>query len=66
MIMIERKLDEVIYITPRNDCELPVEILQLFDYGPIGISIEELSNDKVKLGICIPDELEAVKKEESK
>lgn len=65
MIIIKRKIDEVIYIQPKPGTDQSVSMLQLFDYGPIGISIEDISDTHVKIGLCIPDELEAVKKEET-
>jgi len=66
MIIIKRAIDEVIYLQPKPGIDQSVDVLQLFDYGPIGISIEEISETHVKIGLCIPDELEAVKKEETK
>lgn len=64
MIIIERNLDQVIYLRPKQDIDIAVEIRQLFEYGEIGISIEEVGNEQVKIGLCLPDELEAIKKED--
>jgi len=64
MIMIKRNLGEVIYLQPKPGIDQSVDILQLFDYGPIGISIEDISETHVKIALCIPDELEAIKKED--
>lgn len=63
MEMIERKLDQVIYLRPKQGIDLTIAIQQLFDYGEIGISIEDVGDHQVKIGLCLPDELEAVKKE---
>lgn len=62
MIMIDRKEDEVIYIRPKNNVDMLVNLQQLFDYGDISISIEEIGNNQVKIGLCLPDELEAFTK----
>lgn len=64
MIMIDRNLDQVIYLRPKQGIDLKTDMYQLFDYGEIGISIEDIGNNQVKIGLCLPDELEAVKKEE--
>lgn len=62
MIMIERKEDEVIYIRPKKNVDMTIDLNRLFDYGEIGISVEAISNNQVKLGLCLPDELEAATK----
>ena len=57
MLIIKRKHDEAIVITPRDDVDTSKTIAELFARGPIEIKIREIGSHTVKVAIQAPPQL---------
>ena len=57
MLIIKRKRDEAIVITPQDGVDTSQTIAQLFADGPIEITLREVGNRAVRLAIEAPPQL---------
>lgn len=57
MLIIKRKDDEAIVITPQDDLDTSQTVAQLFASGPIEIKMREVGNHTVKVAIEAPPQL---------
>lgn len=57
MLIVSRRDAESILIKPGKDADPTISLGDLFQDGPIEITIFSSSNNRVKMGVQAPDEL---------
>jgi len=61
MLVIKRRSDEAITITPRDDVDLTLTLGELFASGAIEVRLLELGKRRVTLAIDAPPELKILR-----
>ena len=63
MLILTRKLTQVLLITPHESLDLSTPVGELFHAGPIEIKVVRLGNSQVRLGIQAPTSLLVLRRE---
>lgn len=63
MLIVSRKDAESILIRPGDDIDQSITLADLFQGGPIEITIFSSNNNRVKMGVQAPDELSIWRKD---
>lgn len=57
MLLISRRVGEVVYIYPPDDLPEDMTVSELFEEGQIAIEVKEIKGTQVRIGIDAPQNL---------